>query len=285
MAENLNGICAGIIALDSKGDVIIETNADVMFVASMVDGISRVEVLRPLKSFSDVIWETDELVAYLDPKPWTPGSTILKRKTLSGASSIFQLATPDVLTILQGAKAVSSLLCERLGVQRCALVFNPIPNQPAQIRLLPLHGLEPKWQPHLASEEEFHTYDPGYCTSKSGPRWDDEALDQVQAKIRRGLPTPNAPSCFDFFGDASNDNLFSCIVRGEQQQWRVWEDNEHVAFLTPYPNTAGLTIVVPRKPLSSDIFKLEEADYKALIVATCKVAKLLEEGMELKVLH
>ncbi|XP_033999392.1 uncharacterized protein LOC117493098 [Trematomus bernacchii] len=279
MAENLDGICAGIIALDAKGDVIIETNADVMFVASMVDDISRVEVLRPLKSFSDVIWETDELVAYLDPKPWTPGSTILKRKTLSGASSIFQLATPDVLTILQGAKAVSSLLCERLGVQRCALVFNPIPNQSAQIRLLPLHGLEPKWQPHLASEEEFHTNDPGYCTSKSGPRLDDEALTQVQAKIRSGLPTPNAPSCFDFFGDASNDNLFSRIVRGEQQQWRVWEDNEHVAFLTPYPNTPGLTVVVPRKPLSSDIFKLEEADYKALILATCKVAKLLEEGM------
>ncbi|KAL3054103.1 hypothetical protein OYC64_006436 [Pagothenia borchgrevinki] len=279
MAENLDGICAGIIALDAKGDVIIETNADVMFVASMVDDISRVEVLRPLKSFSDVIWETDELVAYLDPKPWTPGSTILKRKTLSGASSIFQLATPDVLTILQGAKAVSSLLCERLGVQRCALVFNPIPNQSAQIRLLPLHGLEPKWQPHLASEEEFHTNDPGYCTSKSGPRLDDEALTQVQAKIRSGLPTPNTPSCFDFFGDASNDNLFSRIVRGEQQQWRVWEDNEHVAFLTPYPNTPGLTVVVPRKPLSSDIFKLEEADYKALILATCKVAKLLEEGM------
>lgn len=279
MAENLNGICAGIIAVDTKDDAIIETNAAVMFVASMVNGISRVEVLRPLTSFSHVIWETDELVAYLDPNPWIPGSTILTRKTLSGASSIFQMATPDFVAILQEARTVSNLLCERLRVQRCALVFKPTPGKPAQIRLLPLHGLEPKWQPHLASEEEFHTYDPGYCTSKSGPRCDDEAMTQVQAKIRNGLPTPNAPSCFDFFGDASNDNLFSRIVRGEQQQWRVWEDSEHVAFLTPYPNTPGLTVVVPRKPLSSDILKLEEADYKALILATYKVARLLEEGM------
>ncbi|XP_037647455.1 uncharacterized protein LOC119501266 [Sebastes umbrosus] len=279
MAENLDGICAGIIAVDTKGEAIIETNAGVMFVASMVDGISRVEVLRPLKSFSHVIWETDELVAYLDPNPWIPGSTILTRKTLSGASSIFQLATPDFVAMLQGARAVSRLLCEQLEVQRCALVFNPTNDQSAQIRLLPLHGLQPNWQPHLANEEEFHNYDPGYCTSKSGPHWDDEALAQVQAKIRNGLPTPNAPSCFDFFGDASNDNLFSRIVRGEQQQWRVWEDSEHVAFLTPYPNTPGLTVVVPRKQLSSDIFKLEEADYKALILATSKVARLLEEGM------
>lgn len=279
MTENLNGICAGIIAVDSKGDAIIETNAGVMFVASMISGISRVEVLRPLKSFSNVIWETDELVAYLDSNPWIPGSTILTRKTLSGASSIFHLATPDFVAMLQGARAVSSLLREQLGVQRCAMVFNPSPDHPAQIRVLPLHGLEPKWQPHLADEEEFHTYDPGYCTSKCGPHWDDEALTQVQAKIRSGLPTPNAPSCFDFFGDASNDNLFSRIVRGEQQQWRVWEDNEHVAFLTPYPNTPGLTVVVPRKPLSSDIFELEESDYNALILAIYKVARLLEEGM------
>ncbi|KAM8844366.1 uncharacterized protein AB9W97_022462 [Spinachia spinachia] len=279
MADNLDGTCAGIIALDAKGEAVIETNSGVMFVASMIDDISRVEVFRPLKSFSHVIWETDDLVAYLAPNPWIPGSTILTRKSLSGVRSIFQLPTPDFSAMLQGARAVSNLLCQRLKVQRCALVFNPAPDQPAQIRLLPLHGLNSQWQPHLASEEEFQTHNPGYCTSKSGPRWNDEALTQVQAKIRNGLPTPNAPPCFDFFGDPSNDNLFSQIVRGEQQQWRVWEDSEHVAFLTPYPNTPGLTVVVPRKHLSSDIFKLEDADYKDLILATYKVARLLKGAL------
>ena len=47
--------------------------------------------------------------------------------------------------MLQAAKTVSNLLCKRLGVQRCALVFNPTPDHPAQIKLLPLHGLEPNW--------------------------------------------------------------------------------------------------------------------------------------------
>ncbi|XP_076020748.1 uncharacterized protein LOC143011668 [Genypterus blacodes] len=279
MTENLKGVCAGIVAVDIKGDAIIETNAGVMFVASMISGISRVEVLRPMKSVSHVIWETDELVAYLHSSPWTPGSTILTRKTLSGTSSIFQFGIPDFVALLQGAKVVSKLLCEKLAVQRCALVFNPITDQPAQIRLLPLHGLGSKWEPHLAEKEEFQAYDPGYCTSKSGPCWDDDALSKVQAKIRNKLPTPNAPSCFDFFGDPSHENLFSRIIRGEEQQWRVWEDSDHVAFLTPYPNTPGLTVVVPRKPLPSDIFRLEDADYKALILASYKVAQLLMEGM------
>ncbi|CAL8304724.1 unnamed protein product [Merluccius merluccius] len=279
ISENLKGICAGIIAVDSKGEAVIETNAGVMFVASMVCGITRVEVLRPMHKISNVIWETDELVAHLNSKPWTPGETILTRKTLSGPSSIFQLALPDFVAMLKAAKTVSNLLCKRLGVQRCALVFNPTPDHPAQIKLLPLHGLEPNWHPYVSKQEDFNACDPGYCSSKNGPRLEDGLLDQVQAMVRDKLPTPNAPSCYDYFGDHSSDDLFSRIVRGEEQQWRVWEDSEHVAFLTPYPNTPGLTVVVPRKPLSSDILSLKDADYTALIQATYKVAKLLEEGM------
>nr|XP_057906298.1 uncharacterized protein si:ch211-256m1.8 isoform X2 [Doryrhamphus excisus]XP_057906299.1 uncharacterized protein si:ch211-256m1.8 isoform X2 [Doryrhamphus excisus]XP_057906300.1 uncharacterized protein si:ch211-256m1.8 isoform X2 [Doryrhamphus excisus]XP_057906302.1 uncharacterized protein si:ch211-256m1.8 isoform X2 [Doryrhamphus excisus]XP_057906303.1 uncharacterized protein si:ch211-256m1.8 isoform X2 [Doryrhamphus excisus]XP_057906304.1 uncharacterized protein si:ch211-256m1.8 isoform X len=279
MTQHLKGVCAGVIAVDSEGDAVIETNAAVMFVASMIGGIIRVEVLRPFKNVSDVIWETDELVAYLNPNPWTPGSTILTRKILNGADNIFRLPEPDFTVLLNGAKTVSDVLCRRLGVQRCALVFYPESNQTAQIRLLPLHGLASKWQPHLAVQEEFHSYDPGYCSSKSGPRWNDRELTKVQAQIRKALPTTNAPSNFEFTGDPSDQNLFSRIVKGEEKQWRVWEDCRHVAFLTPYPNTPGITVVVPRKPLPSDILKLHETDYKALISAAYKVAQLLEEGM------
>ncbi|XP_046894537.1 uncharacterized protein si:ch211-256m1.8 [Hypomesus transpacificus] len=279
MTENLKGNCAGIIAVDARGDAVIETNAGVMFVASIISGITRVEVIRPMKSSCNVIWETDNLVAYLHSSPWTPGATILTRKTLSGQNSIFKLPLPDFLEMLRGAKAVASLLCDRMEVQRCALVCQPQPDQPAQIRVLPLHSLEAEWKPHLASEEDFQVYDPGYCSSKSGPRWEDHDLDQVQAKIQNKLPTPNAPPSYDYLGEPSDDSLFSRIVRGEEQQWRVWEDNDHVAFLTPYPNTPGLTVLVPRKPLTSDIFRLKDSDYTSLILAARKVAGLLVEGL------
>ncbi|XP_028979124.2 uncharacterized protein LOC105029660 [Esox lucius] len=279
MSDNLKGSCAGIIAVDHKGDAVVETNAGVMFVASMVGGIARVEVLRPMQSYSNVIWETDELVAHLHSHPWTPGATILTRKTLSGPSSIFQLPVPDFVAMLQAARDVANLLCERLAVQRCALIFNPHPEQPAHLRVLPLHGLEPNWCPHQAGEEDFQPYDTGYCSSKNGPRWEDADLDHVQAKIRARLPTSNAPSCNEFLGDPAHNSLFCRIIRGEEQHWRVWEDSEHVAFLTPYPNTPGFTVLVPRKPLHSNIFQMEDTDYTSLILATLKVARLLEEGM------
>lgn len=73
--------------------------------------------------------------------------------------------------------------------------------------------------------------------------------------------------------------LFSRIVRGEEPQWRVWENKSHVAFLTPFPNCPGLTVLVPRQPLTSDIFRLEKRDYKGLVLASREVSGLLEKGL------
>ncbi|XP_062842963.1 uncharacterized protein si:ch211-256m1.8 [Trichomycterus rosablanca] len=277
--EDLGAKCAGIIAVNHKGEAVIETNAGVMFVGSMINGVARAEVYRPLMNFSNVIWETEDLVAYLHPEPWTTGTTILTQKSLNRPSSIFHFAESDYVEMLLGAQMVANLLCEKLNVYRCALVFMPHPDKPAKIKILPLHSLEPNWKPHLAEKEEFHMYNPGYCSSKNGPWCEDVLLDKVQATIRDQLPILNAPPCYDFLGDASDNGLFARIVRGEEQHWRVWEDDKHVAFLTPFPNTPGFTVLVPRKPLSSDIFRLDKNDYKAFIMATRKVAQLLEKAL------
>ena len=96
-----------------------------------------------------VIWETEELVTFLHPRPWTPGTTVVTQKTTGGPSSLFQLPERDFLSLLLGARVVGALLCERLGVRRCALLHYP--NRlagPPELRLLPLHGLEADWKPH-----------------------------------------------------------------------------------------------------------------------------------------
>ncbi|KAF7649618.1 hypothetical protein LDENG_00138540 [Lucifuga dentata] len=228
-----------------------------------------------------VIWRSKELVAYLHPKPWTPGSALLERSApCRPAAGVLQLDEQEFLAWMRGARAVAALLCERLGVHRCAMVTRPHKDTPAQIRVLPLHGLDADWLPYLATEEEYNPYDPGLCTSKSAPRWNDSRLAEIQTKIRAKLPSPEAPPNLTFLGDdPHHPGLFSRIVRGEEQQWRVWEDEGHVAFLTPFPNSPGLTVVIPRRPLTSDIFKLETADYEQLVLAAQKVSKLLEEAL------
>lgn len=85
-----------------------------------------------------VIWESDGLVAYLNPRPWTPGSVILE-SSASGSlgGSIFHLKKEEFLTWLLGARAVAELLCDRLAVRRCALVSRPHREAPAQVLLCP----------------------------------------------------------------------------------------------------------------------------------------------------
>lgn len=228
-----------------------------------------------------VIWESEGLVAYLHPRPWTPGSVILERSTPGSlGGSIFHLEKQEYLSWLFGARAIAELLCDRLAVQRCALISRPHRDRPTQIRVLPLHGLEAEWRPHLAEEEKHNAHDPGYCTSKSAPRWSDSSLTEIQVKIRAKLPLPDAPPNLTFLGDdPAHPGLFSRIVRGEEQHWRVWEDEGQVAFLTPFPNSPGFTVLVPRRPLTSDIFRLEKGDYEKLVLAAWKVSRLLEEGL------
>ncbi|XP_070782428.1 uncharacterized protein [Enoplosus armatus] len=231
--------------------------------------------------FRHVIWQSGGLVAYLHPRPWTLGSVILERSTPGSlGGSIFHLERQEFLSWLLEARAIAELLCDRLAVRRCALVSRPHRDRPAQIRVLPLHGLEAEWCPHEAGEEEHNAHDPGYCTSKTAPRWRDSSLTEIQAKIRAKLPLPDTPPNLTFLGgDPADPGLFPRIVRGEEQNWRVWEDKGHVAFLTPFPNSPGFTVLVPRRPLTSDIFRLEKGDYEELVLAARKVSKLLEEGL------
>nr|XP_015215084.1 PREDICTED: uncharacterized protein LOC102687500 isoform X4 [Lepisosteus oculatus]XP_015215085.1 PREDICTED: uncharacterized protein LOC102687500 isoform X4 [Lepisosteus oculatus] len=280
LRESLEGSCGGIIAVSSKGEAVVETNAAVMFVGSVKGDVTRAEVLRPKKTYLNVIWESEDLVAYLHPNPWTPGTTILTSKSPSWQSSIFHLPLPEYTALMLGARAVAGLLCQQMPVHRCALMAEAQADQPAHVKLLPLHGLEPEWKPHLHEEKEFHPQYRGYCTSKNGPRATDADLEEVQARIQAKLRSPIPTPSYHFFGDSADDNLFSRIVQGvEKKQWRVWEDDAHVAFLTPFPNSPGFTVLAPRRHLPSDLFSLDEEDYIELALAARTVALLLEEGL------
>jgi diadenosine tetraphosphate (Ap4A) HIT family hydrolase len=61
--------------------------------------------------------------------------------------------------------------------------------------------------------------------------------------------------------------------------WTVWEDDSYMAFLTPFPNTPGFTVVIPKTNPGDYIFGLDDEEFQGLILATKKVAKLLEKAL------
>ncbi len=77
-----------------------------------------------------------------------------------------------------------------------------------------------------------------------------------------------------------NDCIFCQIVSGKAPSHKVWEDEEHLAFLSIYPNTEGFTVVIPKKHYSSYIFDSPDDVMSKLMIATKKVAKLLDAKLE-----
>ena len=77
-----------------------------------------------------------------------------------------------------------------------------------------------------------------------------------------------------------SDTIFDKIVRGEMDAWKVWQDDNYLAFLTPFPNTPGFTVVIPKRNVGDYAFSLDEDEYLGLMKASKYVAKLLEKAFD-----
>ncbi len=76
------------------------------------------------------------------------------------------------------------------------------------------------------------------------------------------------------------ETIFDKIIRKEIPSYIVWEDGKHLAFLTPFPNTPGFTVVIPKINPGDYIFDLDDSVYTDLLEATKTVARLLQKALE-----
>jgi diadenosine tetraphosphate (Ap4A) HIT family hydrolase len=73
-----------------------------------------------------------------------------------------------------------------------------------------------------------------------------------------------------------DDCIFCKIVAGEAPSYRVWESDSHFAFLSIFPNTEGVTVVIPKEHHPSYIFGVPEKVRHGLIESAKTVALLLD---------
>lgn len=78
----------------------------------------------------------------------------------------------------------------------------------------------------------------------------------------------------------NNNCIFCKIVKGEIPCHKIWEDEKHLAFLSIFPNTEGFSVVIPKKHFSSYAFDLPDEVLKDLVIASKKVAKLIDSKLE-----
>lgn len=79
-----------------------------------------------------------------------------------------------------------------------------------------------------------------------------------------------------------DDCIFCKIVEGKISSVKIWEDENYLAILDVFPNTEGMTLVLPKKHFDSYVFEMSDKEYSSFFVAGKKVAKLLEKGLKVQ---
>ncbi|WP_242688263.1 HIT family protein [Photorhabdus stackebrandtii] len=62
--------------------------------------------------------------------------------------------------------------------------------------------------------------------------------------------------------------IFCEIITRKSPAHVIWEDNDYIAFLSIYPNTPGVTVVIPKKHYGSYAFELSDDNLSGLIIAS-----------------
>jgi beta-aspartyl-peptidase (threonine type) len=211
-------------------------------------------------------FEDEQVEASLSSTPSTPGEAIVSIKP----GPLSSLSKDQFVSALLSTKSVAAIVKTATKVQRVSLVTTADRN----IQLVPLHGVEAEWKPTNDPQLEYYDSYPGFLSSRSGQKSSDDVLNKAQNDITQGKPVPMDLTCYA--DSKTTDNLFAKIIRGELEQWRVWESESHVAFLTPFGNTYGKTVLVPRKHLDSDILSLSDEDFSELVSAVWDAIQVIE---------
>lgn len=80
--------------------------------------------------------------------------------------------------------------------------------------------------------------------------------------------------------DDHADCVFCGIAAGRIPAHIIWSDEQHLAFLSIFPNTEGFTVVIPKEHHPSYVFELPDAIYEDLLRAARTVGRLLDRAFD-----
>jgi histidine triad (HIT) family protein len=75
------------------------------------------------------------------------------------------------------------------------------------------------------------------------------------------------------------ETIFDKIVDGTIPSRKVWEDDNYLAFLTPFANTPGVTVVIPKVNPGGYVFAVDDEAIVGLMSAAKKVANKIEKAL------
>jgi diadenosine tetraphosphate (Ap4A) HIT family hydrolase len=138
---------------------------------------------------ANIIWESDEFMAFLSIDPNTEGFSCVIPKEHHD-SDVLKMPDDILQRYIVAAKSVAALLEKHFDdVGRVGLLIEGTGINHAHIKLAPLHGTENlkrgEWQQFLSGKQFWFPKYEGWISSGSGPMADPEVLKKLGEAIRK----------------------------------------------------------------------------------------------------
>ena len=76
-----------------------------------------------------------------------------------------------------------------------------------------------------------------------------------------------------------SDCIFCKIVAGEIPSYKIYEDEDFIGILDVFPNTKGMTLVIPKEHYDSYAFEMPEEIYSKFFLTAKKLGKMIDEKL------
>ena len=81
-------------------------------------------------------------------------------------------------------------------------------------------------------------------------------------------------------GDYDAQNIFAKIIRGEAPCYKLYEDEDVLAFLDLFPQSRGHALVIPKQVAARNLLEIDADSLCKVTLATQKVARAVAEELE-----
>jgi len=61
---------------------------------------------------------------------------------------------------------------------------------------------------------------------------------------------------------------------------KFWENEKYMAWLSPFPNTEGFTVLIPKKHYGSDVLQMPDKDLAELVLEAKKISEHMIKKLE-----
>ncbi|WP_296127504.1 HIT family protein [Pseudomonas sp. Ga0074129] len=76
-------------------------------------------------------------------------------------------------------------------------------------------------------------------------------------------------------GDYDNQNIFAKIIRGEIPCYKLYEDDDVLAFLDVFPQSFGHTLVIPKRAAARNILEIDADSLTKVVTVVQMLANVL----------